>query len=83
MSLKPGGGTFYCTAETAAGTFYCTAETAAGTFYYIVETDDATVEVPPFFCYFFSSSGGRGKIQLKLTTLPRIFIHVVCRFITQ
>ena len=72
MSLKPGGGTFYCTAETAAGTFY-----------YIVETDDATVEVPPIFLLLFLSCGGRGKIQLELTTLPRILIHVVCRFITQ
>ena len=30
--------------------------------------------------YFFSSSGGWGKIKLELTTLPRIFIRVVCRF---
>ena len=29
---------------------------------------------------FFSSSGGWGNIKLKLTTLPRIFIRVVCRF---
>ena len=32
------------------------------------------------FFFFFSFSGGWGKIKLKLTTLPRIFIHVVCRF---
>ena len=32
------------------------------------------------FFFFFSSSGGWGKIKLKLTTLPRIFIRVVCRF---
>ena len=31
-----------------------------------------------FFC--FSSSGGWGKLKLKLTTLPRIFIRVVCGF---
>ena len=30
--------------------------------------------------FFFLSSGGWGKIKLKLTTLPRIFIRVVCRF---
>ena len=30
-----------------------------------------------FFCL---SSGGWGKIKLKLTTLSRIFTHVVCRF---
>ena len=32
------------------------------------------------FFLFFSSSGGWGKIKLQLTTIPRIFIHVVCRF---
>ena len=33
-----------------------------------------------FFLFFlFSSSGGWGKIKLKLTTLPRIFIHHACR----
>ena len=32
------------------------------------------------FCFVFLSSGGWGKIKLKLTTLPRIFIRVVCRF---
>ena len=32
------------------------------------------------FFFFFQSSGGWGKIKLKLTTLPRIFIRVVCRF---
>ena len=31
------------------------------------------------FFFFFLSSGGWGKIKLELTTLPRIFIHVVCR----
>ena len=35
-----------------------------------------------FFHCFFSSSGGWEKIKLKLTTLPRIFIRVVCRFIS-
>ena len=30
--------------------------------------------------FFFSSSGGWGKIKLELTTLPRIFIRVVCGF---
>ena len=30
--------------------------------------------------FFFLSAGGWGKIKPKLTTLPRIFIHVVCRF---
>ena len=30
--------------------------------------------------FFSSSSGGWGKIKLNLTTLPRIFIRVVCRF---
>ena len=29
--------------------------------------------------YYFLSSGGWGKIKLYLTTLPRIFIRVVCR----
>ena len=29
---------------------------------------------------FFQSSGGLGKMKPKLTTLPRIFKHVVCRF---
>ena len=33
-----------------------------------------------FFFFFFSSSGGWGKIKLKLTTLPRVFIRVVCRY---
>ena len=33
-----------------------------------------------FFVIFFKSSGGWGKIKLKLTTLPRISINVVCRF---
>ena len=34
------------------------------------------------FCYYYYylSSGGWGKITVKLTTLQRIFIHVVCRF---
>ena len=32
------------------------------------------------FFFFSLSSGGWGKIKLKLTTLPRIFIRVVCRF---
>ena len=32
------------------------------------------------FSFSFISSGGWGKIKLKLTTLPRIFIRVVCRF---
>ena len=31
------------------------------------------------FCLFISSSGGWGKIKLELTTLPRIFFHVVCQ----
>ena len=30
--------------------------------------------------FFFFSSGGWGKIKLKLTTLPRTFIRVVYRF---
>ena len=30
-----------------------------------------------FFCY---SSSGWGKIKRKRTTLPRIFMHVVCHF---
>ena len=30
--------------------------------------------------FFFLSSGGWGIIKLELTTLPRIFIRVVCRF---
>ena len=29
---------------------------------------------------YFSSYGGWGKMKVKLTTLPRGFIHVVCRF---
>ena len=34
-----------------------------------------------FFFFFFLSSGGWEKIKLyELTTLPRIFIRVVCRF---
>ena len=33
-----------------------------------------------FFFFFFLSSGGWRKIKHKLTTLPRIFIRVVCRF---
>ena len=33
-----------------------------------------------FLSSFFLFSGGWGKIKLKLTTLPRIVIHVVCRF---
>ena len=32
--------------------------------------------------FSFLSSGRRGKIKLKLTTLPRISIHVVCRTAT-
>ena len=28
----------------------------------------------------YISSGGWGKVKLKLTTLPRISIRVVCRF---
>ena len=32
------------------------------------------------FFFLFLSSGGWGKLKLKLTTLPRIFIRVVCRF---
>ena len=35
---------------------------------------------PSYFFVRFLSSGGWGKIKLKLTTLPRIFIRVVCRF---
>ena len=33
-------------------------------------------------CFFLIIlfSGGWGKLKLKLTTLPRIFIHVMCRF---
>ena len=34
------------------------------------------------YFYFFLSSGGWGKIKLKLTTLSRIFVRVVCRFIS-
>ena len=34
----------------------------------------------PLNFFFFVSSGGWGKIKLWLTTLPRIFIRVVCRF---
>ena len=30
--------------------------------------------------FLFLSFGGWGKMKLKLTTLPRIFIRVVCRF---
>ena len=37
-------------------------------------------EYAKLFFLYFSSSGGWGKIKLKLTTLPRIFIRVVCRF---
>ena len=33
-----------------------------------------------FYYFFFLSSGGWGKVKLQLTTLPRIFIRVVCRF---
>ena len=35
----------------------------------------------PFFLFLFLSSGGWGKKRkkLKLTTLPRTFIHVACR----
>ena len=32
------------------------------------------------FFIFDPSADGVGKIKLKLTTLPRIVIHVVCRF---
>ena len=32
----------------------------------------------PFF--FFLSSGGCGKIKLKLTTFPRLNVQVVCQF---
>ena len=35
------------------------------------------------FFFFFSNipaDGGKKKTKLKLTTLPRIFIHVVYRF---
>ena len=37
-------------------------------------------ELSIFIFFIFSSSGGWGKIKLELTTLPRIFIRVVCRF---
>ena len=39
-------------------------------------------KVASFFVLFFlfSSSGGWGKIKLKLTTRPRFFTHVACRF---
>ena len=37
-------------------------------------------EIEATFSSFFLSSGGWGKIKLKLTTLLRIFIRVVCRF---
>ena len=30
-------------------------------------------------CFFLYSNGGWGKIMVKLTTLPRILIRVVCR----
>ena len=33
-----------------------------------------------YFFFFLIPSGGWGKIKPKLTTLPRIFIRVVCRF---
>ena len=33
-----------------------------------------------FFIFYFSSSGGWGKIKLKLTTLACIFVQVVRRF---
>ena len=36
--------------------------------------------VRPGGVFFFLPSSGWGKIKLKLTTLPRIFIRVVCRF---
>ena len=39
----------------------------------------AVMATPAFFFFFFLSSGGWGKIKLELTTLPRIFIRVVCR----
>ena len=32
------------------------------------------------FVIFFIYSGGLGKMKVKLTALPRIFIRVVCRF---
>ena len=32
------------------------------------------------YLFSFSSFGEWGKIKLELTTLPRIFIRVVCRF---
>ena len=35
---------------------------------------------PDYSFVLFLSSGGLGKIKRKLTTLPRIFIRVVCRF---
>ena len=43
----------------------------------------ALYTVPQFvgsqsFFFSFLSSGGWGKIKLQLTTLPRIFIRVVC-----
>ena len=31
------------------------------------------------FCFFLLFSGGRGKVNLELTTLARIFILVVCQ----
>ena len=30
--------------------------------------------------FFFFLSGGWDKIKVKLTTLPRTFIHIVCQF---
>ena len=43
-----------------------------------LEPGSSANKVGQLFFFFFSFSGGWGKIKLKLTTLPRIFIRVVC-----
>ena len=46
--------------------------------FYAIENRTFASEIRCLF--FFLFSGGWGKIKLQLTTLPRIFIRVVCRF---
>ena len=41
---------------------------------------NATMPAEGTLFFFFLSSGGWVKIKLQLTTLPRTFIRVVCRF---
>ena len=70
--------------DTMIGSLRGTSMRDADTFRICVRTTTAVVwfwAVNPAYTFsFFLSSGGQGKIKLKLTTLPRICVHVVRRF---